>query len=323
MFWKINDLDSLNLSLGFLKMFLHYNKMSDLDTSLHSGIPKRYRGFRLTSEWEIPPWELSIDRHSSLGRGTFADVYMGTWRHTPVVVKVFNTYSLQEKENLIRREIDIMTKLHHPNIVQVLGFMREPFVIVMEYMPGGDLLQNIKHLNTKEKLHIMRDCLRALCYLHNRRPQSLIHRDIKLSNILLSKSKHAKIADFGLSKLTQSLINNNSNNNLQVLVDNETELTQSVGTERYQAPEMPCATYTNKIDIYALGICIYELFESTRYQPSKGFMWNATPHYIRSFALTNMLCQIPDERKTAVECLTEFERLPTKQSMLTRFLKSL
>ena len=292
--------------------------MFGLDTSLHAAVPKHFSGFRSTSEWEIPPWELTIDRCTLLGRGSFADVYMGTWRHTPVVVKVFNAYSLQQKEELIQREIHIMTKLHHPNIVQVLGFMRDPFVIVMECMQGGDLLKNLKALRTKDKLHIMRDCLRALCYLHNRHPESLMHRDIKLSNILLTRSKHAKIADFGLSRLTRGLVYNSSNNDLEhkgTLLNSETELTQPIGTERYKAPEMPCTTYTNKIDIYALGICMYELFESTRYQPSEGFLWDRTPRNLRAFMLTNMLCPVPIERKTAVECLTEFDSLVEAHAM--------
>ena len=64
----------------------------------------------------------------------------------------------------------------------------------------------------------MFDILRGLAYIHNRQPYSLLHRDIKPTNILLTKSKVAKITDFGLSKLSQGLPMVNSNNNLSLLV---------------------------------------------------------------------------------------------------------
>ena len=94
-----------------------------------------------------------------------------------------------------------MSKLHHPNIVQFLGYIDKPFVLIMEYIPNGNLLEKIKTLKRKQKISIMQNILQALVYLHNRRPQSLIHRDIKPTNILLTKSNVAKITDFGISKL--------------------------------------------------------------------------------------------------------------------------
>ena len=98
------------------------------------------------------------------------------------------------------REFDIMTKLHHPNIVQFLGYINDPFIIVMEYIPKLDLMSNIRSLTKKEKISITKDILRGLAYIHNRKPHNLIHRDIKPTNILLTNSKVAKISDFGLSK---------------------------------------------------------------------------------------------------------------------------
>ena len=117
------------------------------------------------------------------------------------------------------REIDIMSKLHHPNIVQFLGYIDDPFTIILEYIPYGHLTANIKKLNKKQKLSIMRDILKGLAYIHNRRPNNLIHRDIKPTNILLTNSKVAKIADFGLSKF-YNLNKINSFENM-VELDNE------------------------------------------------------------------------------------------------------
>lgn len=259
----------------------------------------------MDAEWEIPYDELKIST-LQLGAGSFACVYLAEWRGTPVVVKVFKEFCLENKRFLIEREIDIMTRLHHPNIVQVLGYVREPFLIVMEYVPRGDLLANMSLVDMPCKIHIMRDCLRSLAYLHNRKPNSLIHRDIKLTNILLTTSKVAKIADFGLSRLTDSIAHNAS-----AKADGVdpacSELTRSVGTERYKAPEMKREPrcYTNKVDIYALGIAMYELFERTRYDAA--LKWQRTPLSIRRVIIECMLCDDPDARASAMDTLARLQ----------------
>ena len=161
-----------------------------------------------------------------------------------------------------------MTKLHHPNIVQFLGYIDNPFIIVMEYIPKGDLLTNIPKLSKSQKINIMKDILKGLVYIHNRKPFSLIHRDIKPTNILLTNSKVAKITDFGLSKF-YCLEKINSHENLVQLGEQENmEFTTPVGTERYMAPEAQISgNYNNKVDIYSCGILLYELFENKRYIP--------------------------------------------------------
>ena len=140
---------------------------------------------RTFSDWEIPPWELFIFEDHLLGVGSFAKVYLSKWRETLVVAKVIDK---ECNKQLILREIDIMSKLRHPNVVQFLGYIDEPFILVMEYIPNGNLLEKIKTLKYKQKLTIMKDVLRGLAYLHNRKPQSLIHRDIKPTNVLLTHS---------------------------------------------------------------------------------------------------------------------------------------
>ncbi len=293
-------------------MFQNFNKKIndtfDNDSSIHNGVPKHFYDIsnKIFNNWEIPPWELIIYKDKLLGKGSFASVYLAKWRETYVVAKVFNEFCLEEKNFLIHREIDIMTKLHHPNIVQILGYVNDPFIIVMEYIPRGDLLKNLNKLYKSTKIKIMRDCLQALAYYHNRKPESLIHRDIKLSNILLTNSKVAKITDFGLSKLTKTLNCNLSNFNLSNTNLEINDLTKSVGTERYKAPEMPCNYYTNKIDIYALGIVFYELFESKRYNPNNGFKWFWTPYNIKYIIKNYMICKNPNDRLNAIQLIKKF-----------------
>ena len=117
------------------------------DVSLHSGIPKQFYGLKNKNfgDWEIPPWELYIFENRVLGEGTFSKVYLAKWRETFVVAKVINRDFVDFKKYLIEREIDIMTKLHHPNIVQFLGYIDDPFILIMEYIPNGNLKERIPH----------------------------------------------------------------------------------------------------------------------------------------------------------------------------------
>ena len=207
------------------------------------------------------------------------------------------------------REIDIMSKLHHPNIVQFLGYIDDPFTIILEYIPSGDLTSNIKKLNKKQKLSIMRDILKGLAYIHNRRPNNLIHRDIKPTNILLTNSKVAKIADFGLSKF-YNLNKINSFENMVELDDEKKALLQSndntipVGTERYMAPEVKnTSDYDNKIDIYSCGILLYELFEDKKYIPGVEMKWYYTPKTIKNIIITKMFCEVPKQRYDALSII--------------------
>jgi serine/threonine protein kinase len=304
----------------------NYNiNLFNSDQSLHDGVPKIYHHLKdkKFSDWEIPPWELFIFTKRLLGEGSFAKVYLAKWRGTFVVAKVINANICANEKNLVLREFDIMTKMHHPNIVQFLGYIDDPFIIVMEYIPKGDLLENIekKTLNKSQKINIMKDILQGLAYIHNRKPYSLIHRDIKPTNILLTNSKVAKITDFGLSKFA-NYYRNNSNDNL-VNLDNSTQINQTelskkliedltsfVGTERYMAPE--CVNdnnYSNKVDIYSCGILLYEMFENKRYIPNTKMVWYNTPKNIRNIINEKMLNVNPEERSDALNLLELLNKL--------------
>ncbi len=294
---------------------LDYNiTLSKTDISLHDGLPKEYYYIKnkIFNDWEIPPWELFIFTKKLLGKGSFANVYLAKWRGTFVVAKVINPEICTKKKELVLREIEIMTKLHHPNIVQFLGYIDSPFIIIMEYIPNNDLLSfiNLKKLKKSEKKNIMRDILQGIVYIHNRQPYSLIHRDIKPTNILLTNSKVAKITDFGISKFYNKKIFDISNNeSYETLHDND--FTKDVGTHRYMAPELKNnnTKYTNKIDIYSCGILLYELFENKRYNPNETFKWYYTPKKIKNIILNDMLCSDPKDRKTALDILDTYNNI--------------
>ena len=296
------------------------------DISLHDGIPKNlyYLKDIKFGDWEIPPWELFIFRQRLLSEGSFAKVYLAKWRGTFVVAKVINANICANEKSLVLREFDIMTKMHHPNIVQFLGYIDDPFIIVMEYIPNGDLLQNIekKTLTKTQKKNIMKDILQGLAYIHNRRPYSLIHRDIKPTNILLTNSKVAKISDFGLSKFANYYRNNsnddlvnldnskNSKNNDSMYTKLTEDLTSFVGTERYMAPEsVNTINYTNKVDIYSCGILLYEMFENKKYIPNQKMVWYYTPKKIKNIITENMLNLNHKERLNAITLLNLLNKI--------------
>ena len=305
-----------------------YKKIYEHDVSLHSGIPKVFSHLKHKKfgEWEIPPWEVYIDSRKLLGEGSWAKVYLAEWRETTVVAKVLkNSFDVHAKE-LIIKEFENMTKMHHPNIVQLFGYVEEPFVIIMEYFQNGDLFDNLNKLKLNQKIKIVNDIIKGLIYIHERRPNSLIHRDIKPRNILLTNSFTAKIADFGLSTFSiENIIKIASSNNLVLLenqqskrstydvniIQNSTEIneyTDNVGTERYMAPEVKTKYYDNKVDMYSCGILLYELFSGNIYLDS--FNWNNSniSHKLKELIL-KMVSENPEHRPTASNTLHYFNQI--------------
>lgn len=278
--------------------FNNYNvDLSCTKLQLTGNIPTKfaYLEYKIFEDWEIAPWELFIFEDRLLGQGAFSKVYLAKWRETFVVAKVIDPEFAKLKKPLVLREITIMSKLHHPNIVQFLGFIDDPFILIIEYISNGTISSNNRNFNKNQKLSIMKDILRGLAYLHNRRPLSLIHRDIKPSNILITASKMAKIADFGLSKFYNMQVdidssNNNNNNSF-------------VGTRRYMAPEIfnGLNSYNHKVDIYSAGILFYELLESKTYIPYSSLKWFYTSKHLKKIISEFMLSEDPNNRYNALE----------------------
>lgn len=317
----------------------------DLDESLSDGIPKKYKHIkrnRSFTEWEIPPWDLKFKE--VIGQGKFGKVHRAHWRGTPVAAKTDNMLTNEDKQIIIN-ELDTLVMIHHPNIVQIFGFVQQPFAIVMEYLPNKDLLHYIKqkkNINVVKKVGICIDVLRGLEYLHCRKPRSLIHRDIKPQNIVLTQSGHAKIADFGLSTFIDNKIKrNNSKDSLEQILssspgispkmlekfnvgtDDNSELTSQVGSRRYMSPEMKNnEKYNNKTDIWSAGIVFAELFENARYdieQEVSKFRWKNTPLNIQNVINQYMLKPKYQERSSADELMTLFETLQIEAESSSRF----
>ena len=277
--------------------------LSNTNLPLTNNIPTKFFHLvnKIFEDWEIAPWELFIFEDRLLGEGTFSKVYLAKWRETFVVAKVIDPEFVKTKKSFVLRELVIMSKLHHPNIVQFLGFIDDPFIIILEYVSNGTIRSNTHNFNKKQKLSIIKDILCGLAYLHNRRPQSLIHRDIKPSNILINSSKTAKIADFGLSKFYNMQVDNDTSNNVVNIINNST----FVGTRRYMAPEIfnGLASYNNKIDIYSAGLLFYELLECKTYIPHRPLKWYYSSKHLKKIITEYMLNEDPVLRYCAIDLL--------------------
>jgi serine/threonine protein kinase len=257
---------------------------SNVNESYRSGIPKRYYHLRDKnfSEWEIPPWELYVDTARKVGEGSFGEVYMAKWRETPVIAKVAHIEIGDIQKSLCIREFETLTKVHHPNVVQLLGYVSDPFIIVMEYLPGGNL--ETQNLSWRKRVDVCVDILRALAYLHNRKPEKIIHRDIKPSNVVLSRSGRAKLVDFGLSRIAELMVPPQANE----------DLTGSVGTLRYMAPEAKAKKqYSHKIDIWSAGVLMKKLlpYES---MIDKHMLQDDPSNRLEALELVKLFCRLRD-----------------------------
>ena len=238
----------------------------------------------MVNHWSIPIDNIQVNKVSGcLGQGAYGSVFLGDWLGTPVAVKCFDSSFPDEIKRNVRMEFDTMTRIHHPNVCQLLGYTEEPFQIVMEYFDRGNLGEFIgkKNCSLKERYGIMVDILRGCSYLHNKLPEQVVHRDIKPENLLVSRSGRVKIADFGLSKIINS--------------DNDTiKGGFRCGTRNYMAPEifrkMP---HNEKVDIWSLGVI------------ARGMLWDVIPSPI----IDSMNSYDPSERPSAYDLLLYFTDL--------------
>lgn len=158
--------------------------------------------------------------------------------------------------------------------------------------------------------------LRGLNYLHNRKPNMIIHRDIKSKNILISPSGFAKIGDFGLSKIVSNGSIKHISSLQDLISENNNEIDSGsniVGTYKYMAPELKnCNSYSYKIDIWSVGIILAELFENKDYNDK--FYWSRTPIEIKDIIISYMLRDDEKNRFDSSELISLFEQIQNKKN---------
>ncbi|KAK6146971.1 hypothetical protein DH2020_017883 [Rehmannia glutinosa] len=145
-----------------------------------------------------------------IGSGGFGVVYYGRLKDgKEIAVKILTNDSFQGKREF-SNEVSLLSRIHHRNLVQFLGYCQEDgkSILVYEFMHNGTLMEHLygplthgRGVNWIKRLEIAEDAAKGIEYLHTGCVPSIIHRDLKTSNILLDKNMRAKVSDFGLSKL--------------------------------------------------------------------------------------------------------------------------
>jgi len=186
-----------------------------------------------------------------LGKGGFSIVYQCTSNANgeDYAVKVIDKEALKDDIKLLQREVSIMKKVNHPNILKLHEIYEDEtrVFIVMELVDGSELFDRIVDkgfYSEKYSRNIIKQILSAVAYLHS---QGIAHRDLKPENLLCSgegEDEVVKIADFGLSKI----------------FNEEDKLVTSCGTPGYVAPEvLLCESYDKGVDMWGIGIITYVL----------------------------------------------------------------
>ena len=163
----------------------------------------------LEPEPKITDFQISKE----LGAGSFGHVYLVTHKTTKAqyAIKAIDKRNKanQSEKPYFRREIEVMYKIHHPNVVKLYGHFEDNnyCYFIMEYISKGNIYSLIPHdnkkrLNVKIVASLMKDVISAVYYLHHMKP-IIIHRDIKPENVLLGEGLIAKLTDFGRSNYMQ------------------------------------------------------------------------------------------------------------------------
>ncbi len=214
---------------------------------------------------DVYRWIIKLDQlqfKERIAEGSFGVVFKGVYQGTDVAVKMLK---LEDAEDFTH-EVRMLASVRHPNLVLFIGVSvsEDHKFIVTEYMAGRSLSYALMKspeakkkralqdgstphvvMSFQRKIEILIDVARGMSYMHGLEPK-LIHRDLKLGNLLLDQHGMCKICDFGTSKS----------------LSQQGEMTNNVGTLQYMAPEIILneSPYNERADVYSYAIVMWELF---------------------------------------------------------------
>ena len=203
---------------------------------------------------------------SIIGRGAFGEVHVCRKKKTGEIVAIKKIKKeIIVQKNQVKHTINeqqFMSKVKSPWIVDLKASFQEDdyLYLVMEFCPGGDLMNLFIEkdiLPEKDAKFYMAELVLAIESIHK---FDCIHRDIKPDNILIDSDGHIKLSDFGLSKISEKIFEQNNliNDNSNIYIHNKNY--SCVGTAFYVAPEVLNKTgYGKEIDWWSAGVIFYEM----------------------------------------------------------------
>ncbi|CAN4097237.1 unnamed protein product [Withania somnifera] len=210
---------------------------------------------------EIVTASSSFSEDLKIGMGSYGMVYKCYLHHTTAAVKVLHSAEAHRTKQF-QQELEVLSKIHHPHLLFLLGACPERSCLVYEYMENGSLEDRLTRKNNTpplpwfDRVHIAWEVASALVFLHNTKPKPIIHHNLKPANILLDHNLVSKIGDVGLSIMVQS----DSTSAMTTYKD-----TSPVGTLCYIDPEYQrTGLVSTKSDVYAFGMVILQLLSAKR-----------------------------------------------------------
>jgi len=312
------------------------SSLSQKDQEKVIQLKEAYDSVPLEVKGKIEAWRIKeeeIELGDMLGQGMVGMIYKAKWRGSPVAAKCLKGDLTRDTVGWhdLLSEIQILSVLRHPNLVQFLGASvvadrnsSKPPIIVYELMGGGSLEDILRIQTTKygfwrpsraQAWVWGKDLFRALCFMHQCSPP-LLHRDIKPANLLLTSDLQTlKVGDFGLCKAVQF---------------GNIEMTGETGTKRYMAPEVHRNDphYSTGADLYSASLILWLM--NTGYVPYGECSINVIGQKVSLEHHRPPLDKVdwpelrpviqqawapgPGERGDAAEILERLEKLPSQPS---------